>query len=236
MAQTWDHLLFAHWPVTHDQLRHSVPPPFEIDTFANQAWLGIVAFQIRRIHLHGCPPAPGLTQFPEVNLRTYVRHNGRPGVLFLSLHCPNRLAMALARPWFRLPYQYAEVRLAECGGAVDFASASPTGVRFAARYHALSGARFAASDQARTEHFAAAPESLERWLTERYCYYTVDTSGRVYRCDIDHAPWRLAHAAADITANTLARPFRLDLPNMPPLLHCAGRTDALVWPRRRVAR
>src|SRR5947209_3802022 len=90
MAQTWDDLLFAHWPVSLAQLRRVVPPPLEIDTFADQAWLGVVAFQISRIHLRDWPTVPGMSAFPEVNLRTYVRYHGRPGVLFLSLHCPNR--------------------------------------------------------------------------------------------------------------------------------------------------
>ena len=233
MAQTWDQLLFAHWPISSDQLRRVVPPPLEIDTCAGQAWLGIVAFQISRIHLHGLPAAPGLARFPEVNLRTYVRHNGRPGVLFLSLHCPNRLAMAIARPWFRLAYHYADVNLVDAvdpgGGSsrdddyVAFASRSPTGASFVARYRKVS------------EPSAAPPDSLAAWLTERYCYFTVPSAGRVYRCDIFHAPWLLAQAEAEIQTNTLARPFQVDLPPTPPRLHWAERTDALIWPLRRVA-
>jgi uncharacterized protein YqjF (DUF2071 family) len=221
MAQTWQHVLFAHWPVSLDQLRHLVPPPLEIDTFANQAWLGIVAFQISRIHLHGLPSAPGLAQFPEVNLRTYVRYRGRPGVLFLSLHCPNRLAMALARPWFRLPYKYAAVHLTPSANAVDFASRSPAGASFVARYGQAS------------DPFTAAPDSRDAWLTERYCYFTVAADGRLFRCDIQHAPWSLARAEAEVTSNTLAQPFHLELPDTPPLLHCADRTDAIIWPLHR---
>jgi uncharacterized protein YqjF (DUF2071 family) len=223
MAQTWDQLLFAHWPVSLAQLRQVVPAALEIDTFDGQPWLAVVAFQISRVHLHALPAVPGLTQFPEVNLRTYVRHNGRPGVLFLSLHCPNRLAMALARPWFRLPYHFADVRLADCDSTCDFASRSPSGADFAATYTSTS------------EPFIAAPDSREAWLTERYCYYTIAPGGRVYRCDIDHAPWRLTHAEADIQTNTLARPFGLDLPETQPLLHRGQRTDAHIWPLRRVA-
>jgi uncharacterized protein YqjF (DUF2071 family) len=245
MAQTWDQLLFAHWPVSADQLRRVVPPQFELDTFADQAWLGVVAFQISRIHLHGLPAAPGLAQFPEVNLRTYVRHDGRPGVLFLSLHCPNRFAMAIARPWFRLPYHYADVCLAPAAGAIDFASHSPAGASdFASRgpagaidfaSHGPAGASFAARYCSASEACAAPPESLDTWLTERYCYFTVAPDGRVYRCDIDHAPWMLAPAEAEIHTNTLPRPFRLELPQTPPLLHCAERVDARIWPLRRVA-
>jgi uncharacterized protein YqjF (DUF2071 family) len=223
MGQTWEQLLFAHWPMPATDLRGVVPPQLEIDTFADQAWLGIVTFRISRIHLHGLPAVPGLAHFPEVNLRTYVRHHGRPGVLFLSLHCPNRLAMAIARPWFRLPYHYAEVCLAQDSAATGFASHSPTGASFVARYCPAS------------EPCSMPSESLEAWLTERYCFFTAAADRRLYRCDIDHAPWRLASAAAEISANTLAEPFGLDLPDVPPLLHHAQRTDAHIWPLRRVA-
>ena len=223
MAQSWDQLLFAHWPIGVDQLRRVVPPQLEVDAFADQAWLGVVAFNISRIHLRRLPAAPGLAHFPEVNLRTYVRHNGRPGVLFLSLHCPNRLAMAIARPWFRLPYHYADVCLDARADAIDFASRSPGGARFIARYAPVS------------EACASPPNSLEAWLTERYCYYTAAPAGGLYRCDIDHAPWKLAPAQAEIGTNTLGVPFQLDLPQMPPMVHFAERTDARIWPLHRVA-
>lgn len=223
MAQTWDHLLFAHWPIDPAQLRRVVPSRLDIDTFDGQAWLGVVTFDICRIHLHGLPPTPGLAHFPEVNLRTYVRHHGRRGVLFLSLHCPNRLAMAIARPWFRLPYHYADVHLAERAGQVDFVSHSPAGASFAADYRSTSAP------------FAADPGSLEHWLTERYCYYTAATDGRLYRCDIDHPQWALTHAGATVHANSLPQQFGLDRGVTPPLLHCGQRTEARIWALRRVA-
>src|SRR5438105_9671831 len=96
MAQQWHDLLFAHWPVALDGLRPIVPSPLEIDTYHGQAWLGVIAFKLSGIRLRGTPPVPGISAFPEVNLRTYVHLNGKPGVLFLSLHCPNRIAMAIA--------------------------------------------------------------------------------------------------------------------------------------------
>src|SRR5437870_3905422 len=112
MEQRWHDLLFAHWPVACDQLRNVVPAALEIDTYRGQAWIGVIAFRLSGIRLRGMPSVPGISAFPEVNLRTYVHLDGKPGVLFLSLHCPNRLAMAIARPWFRLPYRYADVHFA----------------------------------------------------------------------------------------------------------------------------
>jgi uncharacterized protein YqjF (DUF2071 family) len=223
MAQSWHDLLFAHWPVPLDQLRRVVPRSLEIDTFDGQAWLGVVAFHLSDIHLRGLPQPPGLSRFPEVNLRTYVTVDHQPGVLFLSLHCPNRLAIAVARPWFRLPYHYAQVRFEGREQAFSFNSHSPTGADFAATY------------RPNTPPCTAKCGSLEAWLTERYCYYTAAADGGVYRCDIEHSPWWLAKADACISRNTLGQSFGLSPADQaPPLLHFARRMDAVIWPLQKI--
>jgi len=224
MAQSWHDLLFAHWPLPVDQMRRVVPQPLEIDTFDDQAWLGVVAFRLSRIHLRGLPEAPGLSGFPEVNLRTYVSFDHQPGVLFLSLHCPNRLAMALARPWFKLPYHYAAVKhVGRADGGFRFESCSRPGADFAATYRPIS------------PPCTAKCESLEAFLTERYCYYSVGVHADVYRCDIQHYPWSLSQAEACIRRDTLGQPFGLPTAGHAPLLHFAKRTDALIWPLRKLA-
>ena len=221
MSQTWDDLLFAHWPVDPAQLEHLVRPPLRIDTVEDRAWLGVVTFNISRIQLRGLPVFGPVSSFPEVNLRTYVRLDDRPGVLFLSLHCPNRLAMALARPWFRLPYRHAQVCLARGAEGTEFASRSREHADFAAAY----APTFATSDDS---------ASLGRWLAERYCYYAQSVRA-TYRCDIAHQPWPLTGATARIAANTLVAPFGLSLPSVDPLLHAARHMDTRVWPVLRVA-
>ena len=178
------------------QLAHLVHPPLRLDTDPDGgAWLGIVAFRISRIQLLGSGSLiPAVSCFPEVNLRTYVRLHDRPCVLFLSLHCPNHLAMALARPWFRLPYRHADVCLQTGPEGTAFASRSPDHADFAATYAATS----------------PADDALGRWLTERYCYYT-QRADRTYRCDIAHAPWPRATPARP-SPTTLAAPFNLPCP------------------------
>jgi uncharacterized protein YqjF (DUF2071 family) len=223
MAQSWHDLLFAHWPVPLELLRRIVPPPLEIDTFDDQAWLGVVAFRLSGIHLRGLPDAPGMSGFPEVNLRTYVTFDHRPGVLFLSLHCPNRLAMAVARPWFRLPYHYAAVQFGWAEGGFRFESRSPSGADFAATYRPIS------------PPCTTKCGSLEAFLTERYCYYSVGAHDSLFRCDIQHCPWWLSKAEACVGRNTLGQSFGLPPPEVLPLLHFARRADAEIWPLRKIA-
>ena len=77
MTQAWHDLLFAHWPVDAEALRAAVPPALEIDTHDGQAWLGIVPFGMARVYPRGLFPMPWISKFLELNVRTYVKVNGR---------------------------------------------------------------------------------------------------------------------------------------------------------------
>ncbi len=173
MAQTWQDVLFAHWPVTSDVVASLLPSALEPDTYAGRAWMSVVAFGISNVHLRGWPAMPLLREFPEVNLRTYVRYQGQPGVWFVSLDCPNWLVTRLARPWYLLPYRFRR------------------------------GATFSASYRFSGEPCTAEPGSLEHWLVERYAYFARDRAGSLYRCDIHHEPWLLHDADVHITHNEL---------------------------------
>ncbi len=60
MTQTWNDLLFAHWPVAADLLRAKVPAGFEIDLYDNSAWLGITPFHVTNAAPRGVPALPWL--------------------------------------------------------------------------------------------------------------------------------------------------------------------------------
>src|SRR3954453_20358807 len=92
-GQTWRELLFAHWPLPAEQLRHVVPPELPIDTFDGSAWLGIPPFRVTGVRLRGAPPVPVVSSFLETNVRTYTTFGGRPGIWFLSLDAASRLAV-----------------------------------------------------------------------------------------------------------------------------------------------
>src|SRR5258708_31233788 len=85
MAQIWHDLLFAHWPVETRVLRAIVPAQLPLDIFDGRCWVGVVPFRMSGIHGHYLPSIPGLSRFPELNVRTYVTLGGKPGVYFFSL-------------------------------------------------------------------------------------------------------------------------------------------------------
>ncbi len=222
MAQTWHDLLFAHRPIPAEELRAHIPESLEVDTFAGSAWLGVVPFRMSGVRLRGLPPFPGTGAFPELNLRTYVRLADRPGVWFFSLDAASRIAVAVARAWFRLPYFRARMRCDASGEAIDYASerthtgAPPASLRAS---YAPDGAVF-----------HARPGTLEHWLTERYCLYAARGTGQVWRGEIHHAPWPLQPARAELAECTLSQAQGIAVPDAPPHLMFARRIDVRVWP------
>src|ERR1700681_2736990 len=122
MKQEWHDLLFAHWAVPVEVLHPLIPRTLKIDTFGGQAWLGVVPFRMSGVRMRGTPPLPGLSAFPELNVRTYVRRGEQRGVWFVSLDAANRPAVRAARRWFNLPYFEAEMELVERGDEIAFRS------------------------------------------------------------------------------------------------------------------
>jgi uncharacterized protein YqjF (DUF2071 family) len=227
MAQVWHDLLFAHWRVAMEAVQPTLPPGLALDTFDGTAWLGVVPFRMSGVRLRGTPPLPGLSAFPELNVRTYVTHGGRPGVWFLSLDAASRLAVAAARAWFRLPYFVARMSCAHEGDDVVYRSV---------RTHpGAPMAELAGRYGPRGDAFRSRPGTLEHWLTERYALYALSGRGELRRGDIHHAPWPLQRAAAIFERNTMAAAHGIGLPESTPLLHFARRQDVVVWAPRRVS-
>ena len=217
MRMRWRDLLFAHWPMEVEALRPLVPAALEIDTFEGRAYLGIVPFRMEDVAPRGLPAIPGVSAFPEVNVRTYVRHAGVDGVLFLSLDAGDRVAVEGARRGFHLPYFHASMSIERDGERVHFRSerrdrrGRPASIDV--RYGPIGPAA------------PADAGSLEDWLTARYRLFAVDGHGRLTRTEIRHAPWALRPAKAEFEVETLAAAQGLALPDAPPHLLSADRLD-----------
>ena len=220
-GQTWNDLLFAHWRVPADRLRRLMPPslPLHLDDDGS-AWLGVTPFIVSGLRLRGTPPLPWVSRFPELNVRTYVELEAKPGIYFFSLDAGRRAAVMAARRTYRLPYFHARMRAEKVGARIDYESeridSSGPAARFRASY-APSGAR--------------TDDELARWLAERYCAYTVDDHGRPLRIEIHHPPWPLQPAAGEVEAQGMVHGLGIELEGEP-LLHFSARQDTLIWPLR----
>lgn len=215
----WHDLLFMHWPVDAATLRTKVPAGLEIDTFDGRGWIGIVPFRMSGVRPRLVPGIPGLSAFPELNVRTYVTREGRPGVWFLSLDAASALAVKVARARFHLPYFHARMRCRERDGWTDYGSERLDGApaAFRARYRPCG------------RLFLARPGSLEHFLTARHCLYAQDRAGGLHRGEIDHPPWPLEPVECDLEHESMLASHGLPRPDSPPLLHFARRLDVAAW-------
>jgi len=225
MTQTWHDLLFAHWPVDARTLQAHLPAGLPLDRHDGQAWIGIVPFHINNLAPRGVPSIPFVSAFPELNVRTYVTLDGKPGVYFFSLDAGSAIAVAGARTLFHLPYFTARMHVEVEGDTVRYRSERDTKIAtatFEATYRPVGPVQ------------PPVPGTLEHFLTERYCLYTVDDSYHARRLQIHHLPWPLQPAAAEISVNTMADAAGIRLPSTAPLLHFSKRQDMVGWAMERV--
>ena len=181
LFQTWKNLLFLHWSFSPSVLSHHLPPHLALDLFADKAWLGIIPFEMRRVRPRGLPSVPGISNFLELNVRTYVRdRSGTRGVWFFSLDASSRIACTIARSRFHLPYRDAAMRTA--GRRQVFYSARRRGTRREAiyRYEGVGSSS------------PASPGSLDHFLLERYLLFaSPQGSSRLLHGRVHHDPYQL---------------------------------------------
>lgn len=203
-----------------------MPRGLTVQEFAGTSWVGVVPFRMSGVMRRPLPDLPGVSAFPELNLRLYVDHDGKPGVWFLSLDAGNRLAVWAARRFFHLPYFLADMRIEPGAGAYVVSSrrvGSTPGVSFRSRYRPVSAG------------FEARPGTIESFLVERYCLYAQGPDGALYRAEVHHLPWPLHTAEGDVDAAELLALHGLSVSG-PPLLHFSRGVDVVVWPLERLTK
>ncbi|MEA2720994.1 MAG: uncharacterized protein QOJ39_2858 [Candidatus Eremiobacteraeota bacterium] len=227
IAMDWVDAVFLHWPVPAGSLRSRIPAGLELDTFDGAAWVSIVAFHIVRAHHRGVPPALAWRSFPEINVRTYVRDGERAGVWFFSLDAGSRVAVELGRRVLHLPYCRASIASAFEPGRMSYHlertdARAPAGCFIA---HA------AYAGDART----AAPGTLEHWLVERYCFFTVNRRGRTLRGDVAHDPWPLRDATVRVNENSLLEAAGIAPSTSAAIAHVSSGVATRAWPLQTAA-
>jgi uncharacterized protein YqjF (DUF2071 family) len=221
LTQSWHDLLFAHWPVDKVALAAKIPSSLELDLHDGEAWVGIVPFHMSNVAPRGVPSMPGVSAFPELNVRTYVRADGKPGVYFFSLDAGSALAVAAARTMFHLPYYNASIEVEQQQDGIRYRSQRSDADR--------SQAELVVSYRPAGPVFHPAEGTLEYFLTERYCLYTTDREARPLRVDVHHRRWPLHPAEATFERNTMVDPVGIRLTSRTPLLHFARRQDVVAW-------
>jgi uncharacterized protein YqjF (DUF2071 family) len=213
--QRWDSVLLLHYRVDREALAPWLPSALEIDEHDGSAWVSLVPFRMLNVRPRGMPALAPLSNFAELNLRTYVRHADKPGVFFLRILAAKRSAAWLARTLSPLPYVYAPLTLSLHGAGLSFRS---DGLDVDA---SIGGA-------------ASATDEQDRFLTERYCLYASTARG-IDRAEVHHGPWPLVHVRARVHNNALLAGLGVRNANVPDCVHYSRGVEVVAWPSRRVA-
>ncbi|MBS0266846.1 MAG: DUF2071 domain-containing protein [Planctomycetes bacterium] len=196
--QSWSQLLFVHWRLPAAILRPLIPAELEIDTWDGDAWVGLVPFAMSGVRPWWFPAVPGVSNFLETNVRTYVHLRGRaPGVWFFSLEASNSLAVRVARWRWHLPYFRAQMSLFRQQQTIRYGSQrlwpGPSGA--GCEIHAEIGPLWGEQESGRARPAGQAlPGTFEHFLVERYILYSTDAAQRLYSGRVFHAPYSVRSA------------------------------------------
>jgi uncharacterized protein YqjF (DUF2071 family) len=220
MRQTWHDLCFLHWTIDSQTIRDLVPDSLEIDEFEGKAWISIVLFRLDGVRFRGIPEFSFMSNFAELNVRTYVIKDGHPGIYFLSLDASKSAVIWGARLKYHLPFYKADVRLHEQDHVFQF-----TNHRKACYFGGTSSPRFVGKYKPETHKTPMHKETLSKWLTDRFRFYSVDRAHRLYHCEIEHPSWELQSVKAEIYQNQMLEEYGISEAMAPSCLHYAKKMD-----------
>lgn len=218
MMQQWRQILFMHQRLPQRTVEPHLPPGLELDTYEGDAWISVIPFRVSKVRLRGLPPIPFLNSFLQVNVRTYVKRNGKRGVYFFSLDADKLPAVVGAR-MATLPYYYADISMKMRDGTVSFRSERKGG----RQPGFLSGVY-----QPTGERFYPEKGSLENWLLKRYFLWTYK-NGKLYRCGIHHKKWELQQAEAEMEKQVVAPFLYNGVIGADSPAHYAACQTTLIW-------
>ena len=182
MVQQWRDLAYVHWRYPVDEVQALLPPGLEVDVHDGSAWIGLIPFSMRNIGLPRLPPVPYLGSFPEVNVRTYVRCNGRPGVWFFSLDVNRFLPALVARTTYLLPYCWGSARHRLEGDSLT--------TQVVRRWPSQASTHISISIGDEIEQ----PDETAVFLSARWGLYSKGFRGSLRYAPVDHEKWSLYSA------------------------------------------
>lgn len=211
--QEWNRAVFLHWQVDEGDLRPFVPAALELDRHRDRPWVSLVAFTMERIRPRYLPAFPPVSNFDEINLRTYVKFRGKPGVHFLSIEGGKRTSCRVARTLSDLPYRYSQMeRTANRFRSKNTKTGDELDISFRIGNALNSGS------------------ATDNWLTERYALFQ-DSPGVMNAFDIHHAPWPLQEIALEKFQLNYPR-FAALIGRAPDLAHYSPGVPVIAWGKK----
>ena len=210
--QEWNNALFLHWNVDPNTLKKFIPSDLEIDLFEGEAWVSVVVFTMEKIRPRFLPAFDPISNFQEINIRTYVQYKGKAGVYFLSIEAEKLLSCLIAENLSKLPYRYSTIKRNENS---IISKNLKTGDYF--------GVKFEVGDK------LVSKSNIDIWLTERYALFQ-DYKHRINCYEIHHLEWPISKVT---TSDLQVKYSRFDelLNNFPALTRYSSGVKVIAWAR-----
>tara|TARA_B100000700_G_scaffold330327_1_gene455941 strand:+ start:714 stop:1451 length:738 start_codon:yes stop_codon:yes gene_type:complete len=223
LSQEWRNLTFMHWEVEPEKIAPYIPEGVELDLFEGKAYVGTIPFEMKNVRPRFLPAVPGISSFPEFNIRTYVKRNGIAGVLFLTLDAQSRVTCWHAPRAYGLPYRYAKCKFRSSKEKFSWKSKRGS-----------DGVSLEGECSVKGLQRQAQIGSLEYFLFERYSLYT-EHKGKLHMAYTLHEPWTFQDAEVSISSNSLTESYKLGIDVMNPQhVHASYGVYVLTWPIQEV--
>jgi hypothetical protein len=208
--QQWKDTIFFHWEVPAYFLQDYIPKEIELDTFNNMAWVSLVAFEVRNMRLINMPSFPYVSNFHEINVRTYVVKDGKPGIYMFSIETDKLIEVLLTRLFIGLPYKKSKI-----------ARSPKKIVSENKKVNQLLDVSIGKTKPIKEK------TNLDFWLTERHCLYEI-CGNEICRFDIHHREWELKNLSVSIN-NISYNAGTYSLSPFPDKIQYAQKLDVILW-------
>ena len=214
--QEWNNALFLHWKVPYEDLRACVPESLELDSFEGEYYISLVAFQMQKIRPKGLPAVSFVSDFEEINLRTYINNDGKTGVYFLNIEAEKYLSALIARKMSGLPYEKSAI------------------LRIGNKFNSKNELKkFHLDAEFEIKEKLESKTDLDRWLTERYCLY-LENGRKMYRYDVHHKEWEIKNVEIKQLNLSYALKNNYLINGQPDLIHYSEGVKVLAWSKVRI--
>lgn len=211
--QEWHSTLFFHWKVPKNLIENYIPDGLELDLHNNIAWISLVAFEVKNMRPRNLPPLPYISNFYEINIRTYVIKDGIPGIYLFSIETNKMIEVLLTRVFIGLPYKKSKMNFtANSLRSLDSASGSYLDIQFEDTTSLIE------------------KTNLDLWLSERHSLYEKYKT-KIARFDIHHKEWELYQLNAKINKIKYTA-GRYNLTTYPDKIQYSNRIDVVLWGRK----
>ena len=181
LTARWSNLILANFATPDELLLPRLPDGLQLDRRDGRAWTSLVAFDFLDTRVLGVP-WPGYRNFPEINLRFYVRHGRDRGVVFVREFVPKRFVALMTRLLYREPY-----------AAVPMSSVVVESAETITVEHRLSvgGREHSIRATGTKPPVRPAADSLEHFFKEHEWGYGRSRRGTTLRYAVRHPPWSI---------------------------------------------